>query len=111
MPSMTRSELLLHTICDLIKDPDESARIRALDPTSETTFAEAYCAVRNLPTLSSELRSALMAEIFERADAETERQLAARAPRPDASGLAVVIPLQRRRGQRLLQGAGEQQRS
>ena len=79
MPSLTRSELLLHTICDLIKDPAEAARIRAMDPTHHLTFVAAYCAVRDVPTLTPELRRILMAEITERSDAETEQFLRQRA--------------------------------
>lgn len=109
MASMTRSELLLHTLCDLVEDPTEAARLRALDPATESTFAEVYCAVRKLPTLTDQLRSAFIAEIFEQADRETERQLEAKSTVP-SQRVGKVIPLRRRAGDPA-RGANEEQMS
>jgi hypothetical protein len=50
-----------------------------MDPTHHLTFVAAYCAVRDVPTLTPELRRILMAEITERSDAETEQFLRQRA--------------------------------
>jgi hypothetical protein len=73
--SLTHSQLLLRTICDLIPDPALAARIRKMDPSDEATFAEAYCAVRELATFTPALRKRVVEQICALADAETERLL------------------------------------
>jgi hypothetical protein len=92
--TLTHSQLLLHTICDLIPDPDLAARIREMDPCDETTFAEAYCAVRELATLTPALRRRVVEQIYALADAETERLLRERRTgRPGgSSGRLRLVP-------------------
>ena len=77
MTTLTPNELLLHEICDLIPDRDTAALILAMDPDDHLTFAEAYCAVRTLSTLTPDLRRRLLAKTYDLANRETAELLAA----------------------------------
>jgi hypothetical protein len=76
MNTHTHNQQLLHEICDLIPDPQRAALIREMDPYDHITFAEAYCAVRTLPTLTRDLRHRLLAEITALAELEKAHLLA-----------------------------------
>lgn len=78
MTTATRGEMLLHTVCALMPDRDQAARIKALDATDHITFAEAYCAVRQLPSLTPDLRRALLEHVYELMDGETKQVLRSR---------------------------------
>ena len=78
-PARTR---LLDEICDLIPDQGAADLIRQMDPDDHITFAEAYCAVRALPTLTRDLRRRLLAEIETLADDEARQAFHGRTDRP-----------------------------
>ena len=105
MTTFTRHELL-RTICDVLPEP-EAAKLAGLDPDDHITFVDAYSAAKNLPTLTVELRRALLTTIYDLMDAETERVLAERDGPPQPSrrtyvrpGLVRLVSLPRFRGPR-----------